>query len=212
MSHPSRLDSLDTYLGFIGLVVFLSVLIVVCCSAVFYLLRYREPTDQDRAARREQYLRHSAEIDHSTTASGAPFGEKFKRVWNRVRHGKRRGGRGWIQAGSGDDWEFSPDRGDYPPPHDGQVRSPSKTDTPRMIESPLSGSGDAFVVPYHCDPFTNESPISQSMDVPGAVRAQSSLSECISKDDESDEERDTRDHRHFSTLSTASGTRFIEHV
>jgi len=200
------------HLGFIALIVFLSVLIVVCCSAVFYLLRYHEPTDQDRTARRERYdRRHRAEVDGSTVET--PFGEKLKQVWNRIRHGKRRGGRGWIQAGSGDDWVCSPDRGDQALSHEGQVRSLPKNDIediPRTVESSVSGTGDDFVSPhYYCDPFSNGSTTSRSMDI---LRAQSPLSESTSKEDESDEEQATRDPRHFSTLSTASGTRFIEHV
>lgn len=201
--------------GFIALVVFLSVLIVVCCSAVFYLLRYHEPTDQDRTARRERYRRRRAEVDGSTVET--PFGEKFKQAWNRVRHGKRRGGRGWIQAGSGDDWVFNPGRGDQALSHEGQVQSLPKNDIeyiPRTVESSLSGTGDAFLSPHYCDPFTNESLVSRSMDMSDSdvIRAQSPLSESTCKEDESDEEQATRDSRHFSTLSTGSGTRFIEHV
>ncbi|KIM58923.1 hypothetical protein SCLCIDRAFT_1052172 [Scleroderma citrinum Foug A] len=173
--------------GFIALVVFLSVLIVVCCSAVFYLLRYHEPTDQDRTARRERYRRRRAEVDGSTVET--PFGEKFKQAWNRVRHGKRRG------------------RGDQALSHEGQVQSLPKNDIeyiPRTVESSLSGTGDAFLSPL----------VSRSMDMSDSdvIRAQSPLSESTCKEDESDEEQATRDSRHFSTLSTGSGTRFIEHV
>ncbi|KAL4067996.1 hypothetical protein V8B97DRAFT_1375974 [Scleroderma yunnanense] len=201
--------------GFIGLVVFLGVLIVVCCSAVFYLLRHHEPTDQDRAARRERYRRHQAELDNSTAPSETSFGEKFKRAWDRIRHGERRGGRGWIQAGSGDEWEFNPDCGDQAHATRGESQSPPKDDTSnisRIVESSLSGSRDGFVSPHYCDPFTNESPISQSVDVSETVRTQSPLSVSTSKEDGSDEELDSRGHRHFSSLSTASGTRFVEHV
>ena len=104
----------------------MSVLIVVCCAAVFYLLRHHEPTDQDRAARRERYRRTREQTLNSTSTTSGPsstfgsgsLGDKVKQVWQSTTGrgragaggdggaggGGRRGGRGWIRAGSDDEW------------------------------------------------------------------------------------------------------------
>ncbi|KAI6128240.1 hypothetical protein EV401DRAFT_1931462 [Pisolithus croceorrhizus] len=197
--------------GFIGLVVFLSVLIVVCCGAVYYLLRYHEPTDQDRAIRRERSRRRRAETEDPP--SEPSFGNKFKRAWERVRYGNGRSGRGWVKAGSGDAWESTPDNGNATSEEsgvsDGQMQSVQKgiENTACTTESPLSDSGHGLISALYRDPFNEESPVSQasSMGVE-IVRSQSPLSVCSSRND------DETHCRHSSMFSTASGTRFIEHL
>ncbi|KAG6371960.1 hypothetical protein JVT61DRAFT_8974 [Boletus reticuloceps] len=110
--------------AFIGVVVALSVLIVVCCAAVFYLLRHHEPTDADRTARRERYRHTREQTLHSSTSSGmldsgqsrSTLGDKVKQMWQSTtgrgpaRGGGGRGGRGWIRAGSDDEWTPRSDR------------------------------------------------------------------------------------------------------
>ncbi|KIJ10543.1 hypothetical protein PAXINDRAFT_101970 [Paxillus involutus ATCC 200175] len=115
LSRKRQLPEIEGSQGaFIALVVSLSVLIVVCCAAVFYLLRHHEPTERDRAIRREWYRRHREERDASSSlpSSLSSLGDKFKQMWRTQSSGGRRGGRGWIQAGSGDEWESDSDHGD----------------------------------------------------------------------------------------------------
>ncbi|KAG6326736.1 hypothetical protein ID866_12353 [Astraeus odoratus] len=206
--------------GFIGLVVFLSVLILVFCVAVFYLLRYHEPTEQGRAVRRERHRRHRAELNNLATSEGSSLGEKVRRVWNRIRGGKRQDGRGWIQTGSGDEWGSNADPTYMRSGSDGgQMQSLQKSAIEiirPIVESPSSKSANGS--PDYCDPFTGGSPVSQmsSMDVENVevVRSQSPTSVGTPREsDGNDEERNSRNHyRDFSTLSSTSGTRFLEHV
>jgi hypothetical protein len=111
--------------GFIALVVCLSVLIVGLCTAVYILLRDHSPTDEERAVRRQlsQRRRGQQQADSSSpftyaSSSAAPvtltqkiggmFGRGAATDENHAKNGGK-GGRGWIRAGSGDDWETSAD-------------------------------------------------------------------------------------------------------
>ncbi|KAG9308434.1 hypothetical protein JVU11DRAFT_5588 [Chiua virens] len=129
--HTRQVPEIDGSQGaFIGLVVGLSVLIVACCAAVFYLLRHHEPTEQDRAARRERHRRLGRTRDHQTTLTGnsssatfvdsatlgfGPVSDKVKQLWQNTTgggSGRRRGQRGWIRAGSDDEWAIHSDDDD----------------------------------------------------------------------------------------------------
>ncbi|KAI6150398.1 hypothetical protein BKA82DRAFT_596644 [Pisolithus tinctorius] len=199
--------------GFIGLVVFLGVLIVVCCSAVYYLLRHHEPTDQDRVLRRERSHRRRTELDPS---SGSSLGDKFKQSWERVRHGRRRGGSGWMKAGSGDAWESTSSNGNMKSNEfgvsGGQVpKHIENTSCTSTAESPLSDSGNGLVSADYRDPFNEESPVSQTS--PASMKIVRSLSPFSMTSSREDVDEDDDTHcRHPSMFSTASGTRFIEHL
>ncbi|KAF7297212.1 hypothetical protein MIND_00954300 [Mycena indigotica] len=95
--------------GFIGLVVGLSVIIVVSCIAIFWLLRHHEPSERDRAVRRER--RETTERAFGlpkVTAGGSTRREanaSATSAWTSLSQMfKSHNGHGWIQA-SGDAWE-----------------------------------------------------------------------------------------------------------
>lgn len=217
--------------GFIGLVVALSVLILICCIAVFFLLRNYEPSEQDRAARRERYHRNRDRQEHDSTPGSSSFGDKLRGMWaNKWTSGsRRRGGRGWIQAGSGDEWEINSDHGEE---HVAQqpIQSLSRSFQERpydpqvlQMDSPLSDA-ELYAQMHYEDPYAkgplhvtspqrvtfarSQSPFSQSSSPmsPGSHRDASM----------DDEEVRPPDHRHFSTQSSTSvrtfegGTKFIE--
>lgn len=222
--------------GFIGLVVALSVLILICCIAVFFLLRNHEPSEQDRTARRERYHRNRDHQEHDSTATTpgpSSFGDKIREMWadrrsNGGRSGGRRGGRGWIQAGSGDEWEIHSDHGEERRQQPMQPFSRSFQEgsygpqVPEM-DSPLSDA-ESYAPMHYGDPYAkgplhvtspqrvtfarSQSPLSQSSSPmsPGSHRDASM----------DDEEVRPPDHRHFSTQSSTSvrtfegGTKFIE--
>ncbi|KAG2049619.1 hypothetical protein BDR06DRAFT_961275 [Suillus hirtellus] len=220
--------------GFIGLVVALSLLIIICCIAVFFLLRNHEPSEQDRNARREHYRRNRDLQAHDSTAENSSFGDKLRGIWadrwsSRSRSGGRRGGRGWIQAGSGDEWEINSDHGEErraQQPMEPFSRSFQEGPySPRVpeIDSPLSDAesyapmhyGDSYAKgPLHVTSpqrvtfARSQSPLSLSSSPmsPGSHRDASV----------DDEEVHPPDHRHFSTQSSTSvrtfegGTKFIE--
>ncbi|KAG0701673.1 hypothetical protein DFH29DRAFT_925393 [Suillus ampliporus] len=229
--------------GFIGLVVALSVLILICCIAVFFLLRNHEPSEQDRAARRERYRRHLEREEHDTTAASpgfSSFGDKLRGMWadrhsngSRSRGGGRRGGRGWIQAGSGDEWETDSDHDEergaqqpmqpFPRPFQEGPYSHQVAET----DSPLSDAGsgmESYTPPHYGDPFVKGSVQVTSPQRVTFARSQSPFSHSGSPmspgshQDASidDEEARAPDHRHFSTQSSTSvrtfegGTKFIE--
>ncbi|KAF9220148.1 hypothetical protein BS17DRAFT_787970 [Gyrodon lividus] len=237
VSRKRQLPEIDgSQGGFIALVVALSVLIVVCCAAVFYLLSHHEPSEQDRAIRRERYRHHREERDVGSglpsTSSLGSLGDKLKRMWRKKSGGGRRGGRGWIQAGSGDEWESDSDHGD--PERTGarsegsQMQPFSRRDTEdndnaRVVESPLSDSGSGFIPVHYIDPFSNLkespslhiSPLQMNLE-----RSQSPLSLSSPREEgstEDDSDAHSPNHRHLSSLSTASvwthaGSKFIEDI
>lgn len=156
----------------------LSVLIVVCCTAVFYLLRHHEPTDQDRVARRERYRRtrehdvHTVTLNSSvstaTLAGGfGSLGGKVQQWWQSSTGRGRGRGRGWIRAGSEDEWavrsdhDGDPERGgDHARSESLGVLQPKRPITRdgdgegdgvgvRVIESPSSDTASGFIhAPY----------------------------------------------------------------
>jgi len=161
-------------IGFIALVVVLSIIIVISCTAVFFLLRNHEPTEQERAIRRERSRRYREEPDFSTTL---PLREKIGNIFSfwdkkgggRGLYSKRRTGRGWVQAGSGDEWEPESDHEDdaeirpYPgrrTHHFGNDDSSPSSDH-RMVDSPFrSPPSDSDLHPYisgsYVDPFSKD--------------------------------------------------------
>nr|GAT59097.1 predicted protein [Mycena chlorophos] len=100
--------------GFIGLVVALSVIVVGASVGIFYLLRHHEPTQRDRAMRRER--RETSERAFGVpaiTANRAAAGPARREAnastasaWTSLSRMFRThtGHDGWIQA-SGDAWE-----------------------------------------------------------------------------------------------------------
>ncbi|KDQ59723.1 hypothetical protein JAAARDRAFT_192198 [Jaapia argillacea MUCL 33604] len=106
LNHPR----FDPIFRFIGLIVGLCVIIVVCCAAVFYLLYYHTPTPQDRALRSRQRSYHQR---HFSAPSMHSFKEKLAGLFGRGRSegdthspvGLTKRGQGWVQTGSGDEWE-----------------------------------------------------------------------------------------------------------
>jgi len=218
----------------------LSLLILICCVAVFFLLRNHEPSEQERAARRERYRRYRDREGHSTTATTAgisSFGDKLRDMWakgpssgNGSRSGSRRGGRGWIQAGSGDEWETDSDRDEergaqpmnhFPKPFE----EAPYTGRIREMDSPLSDTNTAvemYAPAHYTNPYGKDSSHKASPQRVSFVRSQSPLplssSPILSHRQEVDEEEEVpqRDHRHFSTQSSTSvrtfegGTKFIE--
>ncbi|ESK85200.1 hypothetical protein Moror_11024 [Moniliophthora roreri MCA 2997] len=111
--------------GFIALIVCLVMIIVISCTAIFFLLRDHEPSDAERAARRTRRYAHqsvpsssSYTYDPSSTpAKGwlsslrSLFGKRSSgsTTSNRNRKGARGPGAGWVQAGSGDEWDLDSD-------------------------------------------------------------------------------------------------------
>lgn len=215
-------------------------LILVCCVAVFFLLRNREPSEQERAARRERY-RRNRDREHdaaaTTTLGISSFGDKLRGMWLKgpssgsgSGSGGRRGGRGWIQAGSGDEWEINSDRDEeygaqpmksFPKPFE---------ETLQETDSPLSDttSGMETYAPVHyTGSYAKGSSHRASLQQMSFVRSHSPLplsSSPIpsgSHHQEADIDDGTNEvlppgHRHFSTQSSTSvrtfegGTKFIE--
>ncbi|KAG2135180.1 uncharacterized protein EDB93DRAFT_1092468 [Suillus bovinus] len=220
--------------GFIGLVVALSVLILICCIAVFFLLRNHEPSEQDRISRRERYRRNRDNQENDSTAGRSFFGDKLRGMWpdkwsSRSRSGGRRGGRGWIQAGSGDEWEINSDHGEE---HRAQQpmqpfsrsfqEGPYSPQAPEM-DSPLSDA-ESYAPMHYGDPYAKGPLHVTSPQRVTFARSQSPLSQSSSPMSRGshrdasmdDEEVRPPDHRHFSTQSSTSvrtfegGTKFIE--
>jgi hypothetical protein len=110
--------------GFIALVVCLSVAVVALCTAVYVLLRDHSPSDEERTVRRQICQRRreqeqsesmkSFTYDSSSTPPatlaqkiGSFVGVGPKSNENGTTRSKKGGknGKGWVQAGSGDNWE-----------------------------------------------------------------------------------------------------------
>jgi hypothetical protein len=81
--------------GFIALVVSLSIFVVACCVAIFWLLKYHEPTKQERTRRK-------AELE-AARASNADIRFDPRSLGARIR--RALGRPGWVQTydGEGDD-------------------------------------------------------------------------------------------------------------
>ncbi|KAI9567225.1 hypothetical protein HD554DRAFT_2024284 [Boletus coccyginus] len=234
--------------AFIGVVVALSVLIVICCVAVFYLLHHHEPTDQERTARRERYRRTREQTLNSSfagpstsTLRSGSLGDKVKQVWQnttgRGRGGGRRGGRGWIRAGSDDEWASHSDHEGGGDPdlevgshlrslpvlkQDTDTRAGAERDGARIVESPLSDSASGLVHGSYGYMYTD--PFSKTTSEGALQRSQSPLSSPVSSPMESgsvDESHGTHSHRddyhHRSTMSngsvwTQAGSKFVEDI
>ncbi|KAF9266560.1 hypothetical protein L218DRAFT_985672 [Marasmius fiardii PR-910] len=121
--------------GFIALVVCLVVIIVVSCTAIFFLLKHNDPSDAERAARRQRRYAHQS-LPSSSSYTYDPSSSPHKGWLSKVTDifnkktstssksrkninrgdGLKLGGSsaGWVQAGSGDEWdtEISGDEGD----------------------------------------------------------------------------------------------------
>ncbi|KAA1477718.1 hypothetical protein DENSPDRAFT_844907 [Dentipellis sp. KUC8613] len=88
--------------GFIGLVVALSLIFIICSIAIYWLLRNHEPSARDRALRRHQSIRRKGAahpIPIGLHEQDGSLGEKLGGMFK----GRRRAG-GWVQA-SGDEWD-----------------------------------------------------------------------------------------------------------
>ena len=217
----------------------MSVLIVVCCAAVFYLLRHHEPTDQERVSRRERYRRTREQTLNSSPSSAGPstlrvgsLGDKMKQVWQSTtgRGRGRRSGRGWIRAGSEDEWATHSDHeGDLEggghlrslPVVERDTRGGAEGDGIHVVESPSSDTTSGFV--HGSYGYTYSDPFSKTTSDGALQRSQSPLSSPVSSPresgsvDESHEAHSPRDDpRHHSTMSTASvwthGSKFVEDI
>ena len=217
----------------------LSVLIVVCCAAVFYLLRHHEPTDQERVSRRERYRRTREQTLNSSPSSTGPstlrvgsLGDKMKQVWQSTtgRGRGRRSGRGWIRAGSEDEWATHSDHeGDLEggghlrslPVVERDTRGGAEGDGIHVVESPSSDTTSGFV--HGSYGYTYSDPFSKTTSDGALQRSQSPLSspmssprEAGSVDDSHEAHSPHDDPRHHSTMSTASvwthGSKFVEDI
>jgi hypothetical protein len=110
--------------GFIVLIVFLVLMIIGCCAAVYILLRDHEQSDEERSARRAQRrnspstgLASSSTYRYTPSSSlRTPFSAFLNSVRRLLPTGTRRSGgqlhrsgtgqRDWIEASSGDEWEY----------------------------------------------------------------------------------------------------------
>ncbi|KAG1827627.1 uncharacterized protein BJ212DRAFT_65680 [Suillus subaureus] len=205
--------------GFIGLVVTLSVLILICCIAVFFLLRNHEPSEQDRTARRERYRRNRDHQEHdSTTATQghSSFGDKLRGMWaDRHSSGNRSGGRRDHGEEHGVQQPMQPfsrsfQEGPYGPqvPEMDSPLSDTESYAPMQYGDPYAKGPLHVTSPQRVTFARSQSPFSQSSSPrsPGSHRDASV----------DDEEVRPPDHRHFSTQSSTSvrtfegGTKFIE--
>ncbi|KAK0229086.1 hypothetical protein EDD85DRAFT_957500 [Armillaria nabsnona] len=93
--------------GFIALVVGLSLIILISCIAIFLLLREGRSSDEERAARRRRYRQQALEYTYGPTASPQPasWSSKVRSVFGGNSGSGKGSKRGWVQAGSGDEWE-----------------------------------------------------------------------------------------------------------
>jgi len=110
--------------GFIALIVCLGVLIVVLCAAVYILLRDHSPSDQERSVRRQlsRRRREQQQSDLSSPFTYTPSSTGPITLIQRIRgifglgattdessskksQKRNKGGQGWLQAESGDEWD-----------------------------------------------------------------------------------------------------------
>ncbi|TFK45630.1 hypothetical protein OE88DRAFT_1729592 [Heliocybe sulcata] len=158
--------------GFVGLVVGLCVIIVVCCAAVFYLLTYHQPTDEDRT-RRQRY----SHVRQSSTGSMHSFKEKLTGLFtfgaratsppSGAAFGLTKRGQGWVQAGSGDEWES--DSGD-----EGRTAAARSTRTVNDMERGTSRREppppERTISSSHHAPSPSESSVAVELAAPVPVR------------------------------------------
>ncbi|KAH7929424.1 hypothetical protein BV22DRAFT_1029476 [Leucogyrophana mollusca] len=207
--------------NFIGLVIALCIIIVIACGVVFYLLRNHEPSEQDRAIRRERYRRQREASDGPSASVAQSWKEKLRNLWGaKSSSERRRGGRGWIQAGSDDEWDPSDSGNLERGGRMGRIASTEgdEHDAARIVHSPSSdmgGSLDMYIPAHYSDPYSKNSPtvpsvsrtLSPSPQSPSSPEPRSSMDNV---------EMRAPDHRHMSTQSATSvrtfegGTKFIE--
>jgi hypothetical protein len=160
---------------------------MVSCIGVFILLRDHEPTEEDRALRRQRSRRYRNQSDISefnyTSSSGTPapaptWKEKVGSFFGRGGQdtgensppanpgkAKRRGGGGWIQAGSSDEW-------DYETAQRGRSRN-GATQGVRFasVTSTIPRSSEAMDPPFH-PPHrnsTDDSSVRLDLNLPGPM-------------------------------------------
>lgn len=109
--------------GFIAVIVVLSFVVLVACTAVFILLR-RNITDAERLARRQRRYQPTSSSSHSEfdynqssqpNASSKGLFSGISRLFTRnpssnstlPQYIRTRNGSGWQQADSGDEWDVS---------------------------------------------------------------------------------------------------------
>ncbi|KAG7089830.1 hypothetical protein E1B28_011477 [Marasmius oreades] len=141
--------------GFIALVVCLCMIIVITCTAIFFLLKHNDPTDAERAARRQRRYAHQSvpsSASYTYDPSSTPSKGWFSKVTDIFNNNEARGSStqsknrknnkrgdglkmklggsptGWVQAGSGDEWDLG-EEGDR-----GRIHT---TDTATVGSSPL---------------------------------------------------------------------------
>jgi len=117
--------------GFIALIVVLILVIMISCTAVFFLLRHPEPSAEDYVTRRQRSRHYLQQPESPSTydykspdgtklptwrdkvggifrfgrgSSGAGGGSSSRSAGKSRRGGRR--GHGWVQAGSGDDGDW----------------------------------------------------------------------------------------------------------
>lgn len=162
------------------------------------------------------------------------FGDKVKQVWQsttgRGGGGGRRGGRGWIRAGSDDEWASHSDheggRAHPDPELGGPLRSlpvlkqdARSGDGVRVVESPLSDTASGCAPGYaYIDPFsktTSDTAFQRSQSPMSSSPPSSSPRECASEDGSPRPPGD--DHRYRLTMANGSvwthaGSKFIEDI
>lgn len=98
--------------GFIALVVGLSLIILISCISIFIILqREGHALDEEREIRRRRYQQQALEYTYGPTptpSAQSSWSSKIKSVFGGKSGSDNGLKRGWMQAGSGDDWESEP--------------------------------------------------------------------------------------------------------
>jgi hypothetical protein len=96
--------------AFIAIIIVLAVIVLAACTGIFLLLRYWEPTEQERNRRRRFSIRragasvaHPLPIGLRDATPGAPVGSLSEKLGNMFRG--RRQGSGWQTAPDDDEWD-----------------------------------------------------------------------------------------------------------
>jgi len=223
--------------GFWVLVVSLALIVIICCIAIFWLLKHHEPTPAERARRRAKHDAEKASSEAVSTGEHSPDPRSFKE-----RIGRFFGRGGWTKPN--DDIEIqktSPNRSDWRAEGDNLEDNLEETDPP-YVPTTRSGYGG---VPndqrheYHRDsrmsststvqlsvPSSEHTPIiSRGVDLPfePSYRSESPQPDLSPPPSEAPSvyERPRRDERNFSVISgedTApmkkfeNGTKFMEQI
>jgi hypothetical protein len=133
---PRARPKLKGYVAFIALVVVLGIIAILASIGIYYLIRDREPSDKDRAARRKYSIRGDGARKHSLPI-GLPssFSEKISSIFSK----SRRSGKGWVSAKDeeADEWDSKDEPVHYLPdlPYDPVAK---RELYPRVGEAPSS--------------------------------------------------------------------------